>query len=100
MKGCKQGHSEILSSFGCIPENSEHLVAESIIGDAFSAYISAREMWTGKVAGEEVVIIDGLKVKGKVRGGVLYKQLSVKHSFRISDHYRFFRQRELPLRYQ
>lgn len=47
MKGSKQDHAEILSSFNCIPENLDHCITKATPGGCFFAHIPPREMWTG-----------------------------------------------------
>lgn len=74
IKESKLGHAEIPPSFNCIPKSLEHCVAEASRGCLFLCSHT-----------EEIYISDGEKSLEKRR--VLCKELSVKLSFRLSDHF-------------
>lgn len=66
IKGSKQGHSEILSSFNRILENFDHCVAEAIPGSGFSIHIISRNMWI-RGRGAVSFFKDGWKLNSSVR---------------------------------
>ncbi|XP_054085715.1 uncharacterized protein LOC128921627 isoform X1 [Zeugodacus cucurbitae] len=89
MSGTKQGHSEILRRFDCIPDNLDHCTAEPSPRGFFSTHVPTRDMWVGRSQWRKSAVsffTDGSKLKGKVREGVFCRKLSINTSFRLPDH--------------
>lgn len=89
IKGPREGHSQIVSHWGCIPDNMKHYAAEPTPSGIFSAQIPSRNLRVTQSTwsrGEMSFSTDGSKFKDNMGGGVLCQKLLINPCFRRLDH--------------